>query len=235
MICGSKWKTCNCPWFNYDQVVTDRLNHMNIPGNPENPDVARLRHRPTIAGRRPVGYEEELAQRRRQEEEDEALARRLQTLGFDNDDMINRFGGVQGTGNAYGQLMNAEFIQRARDLISGPYTPAQAAADNLNATNRRRSTRAGSNVSAAADPAATPPLRIHSTASRLYNRDQRTRASERIVPRRTNTTYEQEAQLHTPRSKIETSPQRTSELAGVTRPRRQGRVDAWLDHVEDGL
>jgi hypothetical protein len=208
---------------------------MNIPGDPENPDVARLRHRPAMAGRRPAGYEEELAHRRRQEEEDEALARRLQTLGFDNDDMNNRFGDIHGIGNAQGHFINADFIQRARDLISGPYTPAQAAADNLNTTNRRRSTRAGSNVSAAADSAATPPLRTHSTASRQYNRDQRTRASERVVPRRTNTIYEREAQLHAPRSKVETSPQRISELAGVTRPRRQGRVDAWLDHVEDGL
>ena len=208
---------------------------MNIPVVIEDPNMVRLRHRQPMAGRRPAGYEEELAERRRQEAEDEALARRLQTLGVDDDDLVNRFGEVHGVGNAQGHFMNADFIQRARDLISGPYTPEQAAADDWNSTNRRRSARAGSNVSAAADPAATTPLRNHSTASRRYNGDRRTRLSERVVPRRTNTTYEREAQRHAPLSKIETSPQRISELAGVTRPRRQGRVDAWLDHVEDGL
>jgi hypothetical protein len=31
MLCGLKWKTCNCPWFNYDAVEADRLRHMRIP------------------------------------------------------------------------------------------------------------------------------------------------------------------------------------------------------------
>lgn len=31
MVCGLKWKTCACPWFNYQVVEEDRLNHMRIP------------------------------------------------------------------------------------------------------------------------------------------------------------------------------------------------------------
>jgi len=31
MICGLKWKSCNCPWFNYEAVEEDRLRHMQIP------------------------------------------------------------------------------------------------------------------------------------------------------------------------------------------------------------
>lgn len=31
MVCGLKWKTCACPWFNYQLVEDDRLNHMRVP------------------------------------------------------------------------------------------------------------------------------------------------------------------------------------------------------------
>ncbi|OBT95237.1 hypothetical protein VE01_07600 [Pseudogymnoascus verrucosus] len=32
MLCGLKWKTCACPWFNYDNIAdNDRLGHMRIP------------------------------------------------------------------------------------------------------------------------------------------------------------------------------------------------------------
>ncbi len=31
MVCGLKWKTCACPWFNYEAVEEDRLAHMRVP------------------------------------------------------------------------------------------------------------------------------------------------------------------------------------------------------------
>ncbi|OBT64231.1 hypothetical protein VE03_06865 [Pseudogymnoascus sp. 23342-1-I1] len=32
MLCGLKWKTCACPWFNYDNIAdNDRLGHMRVP------------------------------------------------------------------------------------------------------------------------------------------------------------------------------------------------------------
>lgn len=32
MVCGSKWKTCDCPWFNYTQLPdADRLQNMRVP------------------------------------------------------------------------------------------------------------------------------------------------------------------------------------------------------------
>jgi hypothetical protein len=55
MLCGLKWKSCNCPWFNYETVEADRLNHMRVPG----------------------GYDDEIRARRRQERRDEDLARRM--------------------------------------------------------------------------------------------------------------------------------------------------------------
>ncbi|KAN0079325.1 hypothetical protein V8E54_004539 [Elaphomyces granulatus] len=57
MICGSKWKTCECPWFNYGSS-----------------DRHRLR------------CQDELERRREQERQDEAFARRLQRRLAINDD-----------------------------------------------------------------------------------------------------------------------------------------------------
>ncbi|KAI9805500.1 MAG: hypothetical protein M1825_000751 [Sarcosagium campestre] len=84
MICGAKWKTCNCPWFNYNAVEVDRLQHMNVP-------VARrvpIHAEQEAGGARgaPVNFVEEMATRRRQEVRDEALARRLQDFNLHEDD-----------------------------------------------------------------------------------------------------------------------------------------------------
>ncbi|EUC35128.1 hypothetical protein COCCADRAFT_35351 [Bipolaris zeicola 26-R-13] len=41
MVCAAPWKTCNCPWFNYQHIPDDdRLNDMRVPyANPRYPDV----------------------------------------------------------------------------------------------------------------------------------------------------------------------------------------------------
>lgn len=57
MVCGLKWKSCDCPWFNYENVDA----HL---GNP-------------------VRYQEELERRRDQEHRDEILARRMEVLGVE--------------------------------------------------------------------------------------------------------------------------------------------------------
>ena len=79
MICGLRWKTCDCPWFNYEAVENDRLQHMNVP-------QARRVHANGGGADLPLGYQEELERRREQEQRDEALARRVQVLGLDDDD-----------------------------------------------------------------------------------------------------------------------------------------------------
>ncbi|KAI9789425.1 MAG: hypothetical protein M1833_002419 [Piccolia ochrophora] len=86
MICGSKWKTCNCPWFNYDAVEADRLQHMQIPVARRVPINHPHPHPPPPPPPPPANYADELAGRRRQEVRDEAIARRLQALNLDLDD-----------------------------------------------------------------------------------------------------------------------------------------------------
>jgi len=106
MICGLKWKTCNCPWFNYEAVENDRLLHMRLPGDPFLPIPRRgeVRYR---------NYDDEMNDRRRQERTDGILARRFQGLetgdrGFD-DDYNGGIGDIMGIGNGAGHFMNESF------------------------------------------------------------------------------------------------------------------------------
>ncbi|KAK2865099.1 hypothetical protein FQN49_003914 [Arthroderma sp. PD_2] len=76
IVCGSEWKTCDCPWFNYSDT-------------PELPDILGDLGRPATGQadlRQPFHYQEEIDLRRRQEERDEAIARQLQrSLDLDMD------------------------------------------------------------------------------------------------------------------------------------------------------
>jgi hypothetical protein len=106
MVCGLKWKSCDCPWFNYESVDA----HL---GNP-------------------IRYQEEMDRRRDQERRDEALARRMQDLGMNNGGAReDRDREVWGFGNAAGHHMNANFIQQARDVFTANYANAEQAARGL--------------------------------------------------------------------------------------------------------
>ncbi|EXJ95716.1 hypothetical protein A1O1_00839 [Capronia coronata CBS 617.96] len=106
MVCGLKWKSCDCPWFNYQAVDA----HLGDP----------------------FRYQEELDRRRDQVNRDEALARRLQQMGLMNAGG-NLEAGALGLGNAANHHMNQNFIQQAREALTANYAQAgQAARDLLN-------------------------------------------------------------------------------------------------------
>lgn len=101
MVCGMKWKSCDCPWFSYEAVDA----HL---GNPQR-------------------YAEEMERRRDQEQRDEVLARRMEILGIDAEEG----GGLFGLGNAAGHHMNQNFIQQAREALTANYQNAEQAARGL--------------------------------------------------------------------------------------------------------
>lgn len=103
MVCGVRWKGCDCPWFNY-----------------ENFDA-------TLGD--PMRAQEALDRRREQERRDEALARRMETLGIDADGPPDD--GMFGIGNGAGHHMNANFIQQAREALTANYQVAEQAARGL--------------------------------------------------------------------------------------------------------
>ncbi|TGO23965.1 hypothetical protein BPAE_0116g00260 [Botrytis paeoniae] len=134
MICGLKWKTCNCPWFNYETAENDRLDDMQVPqpvpvqeAPARNPEAPPRNARDRARRQPPANYNEELDQRRRQEREDESLARQLQNWGTDgmptNDRDANYNGGigeVQGVGNGANHFMNQDYIREASDVLAQP-------------------------------------------------------------------------------------------------------------------
>jgi hypothetical protein len=106
MICGSRWKTCDCPWFNYDIGAGDRLNYINVP---QATGAFADRNRGGL--RNNQRYQDELDRRREQEQQDEALARRLQWLAMDDDDRPpgQADNGILDFGNAMTHFLNEHF------------------------------------------------------------------------------------------------------------------------------
>ncbi|KAL8725876.1 MAG: hypothetical protein Q9166_007073 [cf. Caloplaca sp. 2 TL-2023] len=230
MICGVKWKGCDCPWFNYQTVEQDRLNHMNIP----------VMRRVVVDGqevdanhpRAARGYQAELDARREQERRDEQLARRLQTLGI-NPPEVEIYQVVEddhndhglGVGNTAGHHMNMHFV---------PRPPV-----NIPSTSYNTARQAQPTYPSVPQPQPQPLLRQHSQASRAYNNRRSTRPAERVVPSRSASDYELEAAVHAPLSSatigIAGEEPRGSALAGLTSGgTAEGRVEEWRRWVDAG-
>lgn len=147
MICGAKWKTCDCPWFSQDAVETDRLEHVQIPIHIRS-DPMSMRSEllfdgelplpaprdfhpgtvpPAVTARpRPQNYEEEMLLRRLQEQRDERYTRRRRGLDrydddYDDDDEDNdyqgRIGDIHGIGQQAGHHMNDDYRRRPETIV----------------------------------------------------------------------------------------------------------------------
>jgi hypothetical protein len=220
MVCGSKWKTCDCPWFTYEAIERDRLRHMDGAYIPEfhfdQMDAPPNRGIPMLDPAR--RFQEGADRRREQELADEAFARQFEAVDLGEDHP------QEGFGNAGGHHMNADFFRQAHDILAGQYDQAQA-----QAAQRLVNEHHDHHRMASPPPPPRPPFRQHSTASRQYNNHPAQRASERVVPRRRATDYEEEAERHRP----EPPPMRRSALAGIARGQSgQNRVDAWRQYVD---
>lgn len=137
MICGLKWKSCNCPWFNYEAVEADRvnhqgdvLNHMRVPEIPAPPlgRAPRIRRPPPP----PQNYDDEMARRRQQERSDENFARLLQLASIDDeaDDLHQGgIGNAHGIGNGARHFTNQNYIRTAQSILTSNFDQASAAAN----------------------------------------------------------------------------------------------------------
>lgn len=114
MICGTKWKNCDCPWFSYDAVG-------DLNGDP-------------------VRYQQEMDRRREQEQRDEEMARELAGLNVrrrnrDRHRAAATAAAVHGDdfqgGDAADHQMNTDFVQQARDALTANYQNAEVAARGL--------------------------------------------------------------------------------------------------------
>lgn len=109
MVCGLKWKSCDCPWFNYETVDA----HLGDPAL----------------------VQQQMDRRRDQETRDEALARRLQRMGmFDAGTGVQAgpdtaHNGYFAFGNGNGAADN--FLQQAREALTANWPQAGQAARDL--------------------------------------------------------------------------------------------------------
>ncbi|KAF2765347.1 hypothetical protein EJ03DRAFT_280251 [Teratosphaeria nubilosa] len=154
MICGSKWKTCDCPWFNYSSLPNpDGLNGMRVPEpirllyrrvfDASPPDMQRRQTAPAMDRT----YQDEMEQRRRQERLDADLARRMQlaSLMEADDDTVppRRRAEMEtwGLGNAAGHFMNDGFVHNAANVVMSGFGDSNMGRRGERASGRRRRPR----------------------------------------------------------------------------------------------
>jgi hypothetical protein len=243
MLCGLKWKTCDCPWFNYEQVEDDRINHMRLPEWLP----------PFERAPRPRLYMEGIEVRRRQGLHDEELARRIHTLGVDDDDYNGGIGDIIGVGNGQDRFLNQDYRRPGLGARIPRQDPALAAANYVLGINRLRGIPPPPPHEIEPEPELDRPRRRYRDRGR--DRGERhddivvTTVSERVVHRPRRSDYANDAARHAPISSSERtrrshSLRRGSDpaqapspsvLAGLSSPRGGGRVNAWMAHVEPGV
>lgn len=242
MVCGDKWKTCECPWFNYETVEADRLNHMRVPGVfDDEVDVQQIFQPPP----RPANYLGQIYERRRFERAQRETLRRLERVILEDnepgDDYQGGIGDIHGIGNGAGHLMNENYVRGREDNLAANMGPAAAAANHAMGAARARDQASGGAQRRLHRPI---PLRRHTGREQAYNAAPTTRPSERVVPRRVRRDYDSEAAVHAPAGR---APQRSASAAERPAPsistlaglkgngRGHNRVSAWRRHVEPGL
>ncbi|RYO98624.1 hypothetical protein DL766_001076 [Monosporascus sp. MC13-8B] len=168
MMCGAKWKSCECPWFNNDTAEQDRLDSLQVPspiidrdrfggGDSLSPRDCRT-GRGVVSGarsRQPT-YEDDVYSRRLQVQEDEDYARRLQ-YEEPEDDYENGYDDVISLGHAAGHFMKERnYRHRSQSLVQPAAVPlatferTNSAADYVAGVNRARGVR-GSSIDRLAD------------------------------------------------------------------------------------
>lgn len=170
MICGSKWKSCDCPWFNYGQLPDpDRLHEMRVPepiqiiyrqvfgaatgngqaGAPPLPSARAVNNRLSARRTGPareITYQQELDERRRIERLDADLAHRMQLASLmEGDEPPNararQVDDTWGLGNAAGHFMNDDFVQNAANVVMSAFGDASMGRRGDRASGRRRRPR----------------------------------------------------------------------------------------------
>ncbi|KAI1114474.1 hypothetical protein F5Y14DRAFT_441199 [Nemania sp. NC0429] len=136
MICGSKWKVCECPWFSCHLEEEDELDHVQIPV----PMVSRERLGGTDGlprSLRPsLGYAPEPRLHRGHRDEDRAP--RLpyadqddddddEDDDEDDDDYLDAMADMTGMGNATGHFTNDDYRRRPHGTVVPPAPSAPSA------------------------------------------------------------------------------------------------------------
>ncbi|QIW95183.1 hypothetical protein AMS68_000701 [Peltaster fructicola] len=138
MVCGAKWKTCDCAWFN--PITFPRGDGV---GPPHDPFAFVQQLLGEFAAHPARGYRQEMNERRRQVTDDEDLARRMQFANL-LDPEPHGLDAIWGVGNGLGHHMNDDFVQDHRTAIEGGQ--GELGRRGERSANRRRDARAAPTV-----------------------------------------------------------------------------------------
>ncbi|KAJ4378091.1 hypothetical protein N0V83_000923 [Neocucurbitaria cava] len=152
MVCAAPWKTCNCPWFNYQHIEDeDRLNDMRIPYTRRDDGVEVIEvieePSPPLARRSSTRTRHRSERDREMERADHELAAHLQAQlhlnptptesSLHREDPVIQ---VYGLGNSGGHHMNDSYAIRSLPT-SAARTAARTSAPRAPFFSSRRATR----------------------------------------------------------------------------------------------
>ncbi|KAI8937123.1 hypothetical protein NX059_006336 [Plenodomus lindquistii] len=170
MVCAAPWKTCNCPWFNYQHIEDDdRLNGARIP-HAVNQDVVEViefpeEPAPPLA-RRPSTRTRHRSERSRDvDRADQVLAAHLQSQARREPrptaSEVRRsdpIGQVYGIGNSGGHHMNESYTVRSTPALAPRVSSRQSAPQRTSFFGRRVQAPAPARPSAPATASAMAGL-----------------------------------------------------------------------------
>lgn len=170
MVCAAPWKTCSCPWFNYQHIPDegDRLNDMQIPYTPRQHEESQFvevvevieEPSPPLA-RRPSTRNRRSERNRSVDRAGQALSAHLRAqLQLDSTPTTSEVHRadpavqVYGLGNSGSHHMNDSYAIRSLPT-SAARTAARSAAPRASFFSSRRSIREASARTPAQAPAST--------------------------------------------------------------------------------
>ncbi|CAO2648070.1 Nn.00g089920.m01.CDS01 [Neocucurbitaria sp. VM-36] len=169
MVCAAPWKTCNCPWFNYQHIEDeDRLNDMQIPYTPRHDGVEVIEiieePSPPLARRSSTRTRHRSERDRDLERADEVLAAHLQAQlhlnptptesSLQREDPVIQ---VYGLGNSGGHHMNDSYAIRSLPT-SAARTAARTSAPRASHFSSRRVVREAPAPARSIPPAAASTM-----------------------------------------------------------------------------
>ncbi|EOD50839.1 putative ibr domain-containing protein [Neofusicoccum parvum UCRNP2] len=253
MLCGLKWKTCECPWFNYAHLDDeDRLQNMRVPepyvvverdvrgapAPPRAPPNAQPDQYAVPAPRRnhPIYVNEDRAPspaRTRatrthayadpREHEDEMLARRLQSQFLADAAGGSRHGGGGGPSRHH--------TTRQRQRPASRYSSPEIEVEVLGVGNA-----AGHHMNDFGVPAAAAPAPRSTIIRRSTRPSRRATEADRETARNMGyAAHAAQAAQPAQHQYVRRPPVEASVMAGLGDPQRSGmgRVGMWLNYVEN--
>ncbi|KAH3961873.1 hypothetical protein HBH70_065470 [Parastagonospora nodorum] len=139
MVCAAPWKTCNCPWFNYQHIEDhDRLNDMRVPYAQNQHDVVEVIELPDQPSPPPVRRSSTRTRQRSGRDRDPDRAERrlsshMQNLHINPPPLASQSRRadppveVYAVGNAGGHHMNESYTMRPAANVAARTIPRSAA------------------------------------------------------------------------------------------------------------